>query len=85
MPRFFKWVFGFAAFIGGLAIAVNTAVISGGGTTHEWWNDLYPYLLGASGGAAFIAKFTQRYDNHGRPIRTDKEESKNTVLNHDNF
>ena len=63
MPLFFKWIFGVAAFVGGLALAINTAIVAGGGTTHEWWNDLYPYLLGVSGGAAFVAKFTVKGGN----------------------
>ena len=46
----------------------STAIVSGGGTTHEWWSDIYPYLLGIPAGAAFVAKFTQNYDREGNPI-----------------
>ena len=44
MPKFFKKIFGVAASIGGIALAINTAMISGGATPPEWWNDVFPYL-----------------------------------------
>lgn len=68
MPKFFKRVCWLSALIGGTALAVNTAIVSGGGTAHEWWSDIYPYLLGIPAGAAFVAKFTQNYDREGNPI-----------------
>ena len=58
MPKFFKKIFGVAASIGGIALAINTAMVSGGATPPEWWNDVFPYLLGISGGMAFVSKFT---------------------------
>ena len=66
MPRFFRNICWTGALISGTALAVNTAIIAGGGTPHEWWNEIYPYLLGIPAGAAFVAKFTQQYD--GMPI-----------------
>lgn len=68
MPRFFRRVCWICALISGTALAVNTAIVAGGGTTHEWWNDIYPYLLGVPAGAAFVAKFTQNYDRDGNPL-----------------
>ena len=77
MPKFFKWIFSVAAAIGVVALAIDTAMISGGATPPEWWNDVFPYLLGISGGAAAVAKFTVKggmeNDNH------------NTILDKDNF
>lgn len=73
MPKFFRWVCYISAFVGGTALAVNTAIVAGGGTTHEWWNDIYPYLLGVPAGAAFVAKFTQNYDREGNPIKKGVE------------
>ena len=69
MPRFFRYVCWIGALVSGTAIAVNTAIVAGGGITHEWWNDIYPYLVGIPAGAAFVAKFTQQYD--GGPIERD--------------
>ena len=74
MPKFFKWVFGVAAFIGGLAIAINEGMIAAGAQPHEWWLDIYPYLVGTSAGAAFCAKFTQTYPD---------KENHNTILDKD--
>ena len=77
MPKFFKRVCWLSALVGGTALAVNTAITSGGGTTHEWWNDIYPYLLGVPAGAAFVAKFTQNYDRDGKPIKKELPEGDN--------
>ena len=87
MPKFFRIVFWICALISGTALAANTAIISAGGVTHEWWNDIYPYLIGVPAGMAFVCKFTQQY--HGKPIDYDeymkKGKSGNTILDHDNF
>ena len=58
MPRFFYWIVVVACFIGGLALCINTAITMAGGTPHEWWSDLYPYVIGASAATIFICKFT---------------------------
>jgi hypothetical protein len=76
MPKFFKVVFLICALVSGCALAVNTAIIAGGGTTHDWWRDVYPYLLGIPAGMAFCAKFTQRYSRDGEPIDYDDYNSK---------
>ncbi len=82
MPRFFRRVCWICALISGTALAVNTAIVAGGGTTHEWWNDIYPYLLGVPAGAAFVAKFTQSYDRDGKPIKKELPKGDNpSVVN----
>lgn len=68
MPKFFSRICWAGSLISGTALAVNTAITAGGGTTHQWWNDIYPYLLGIPAGMAFVAKFTQNYDKNGNPI-----------------
>lgn len=87
MPRFFRVVCWLSALVGGTALAVNTAIMSGGGQTHEWWQDIYPYLIGIPAGAAFVAKFTQNYDRNGEPIRNRRrdpaDDDERTVLNQD--
>ena len=58
MPRFFYWLIVVACGIGGLALSINTAITLAGGTPHDWWTDLYPYIIGASAGTIFCCKFT---------------------------
>jgi hypothetical protein len=69
MPRFFRNICWIGALISGTALAVNTAITAGGAAPHEWWTEIYPYLLGVPAGAAFVAKFTQQYS--GQPIDYD--------------
>ena len=68
MPKFFRVICWSCALVSGTALAVNTAIVAGGGIPHEWWSDIYPYLLGIPAGMAFVAKFTQNYDRNGNPI-----------------
>jgi hypothetical protein len=81
MPKFFARICWVCALISGTALAVNTAITAGGGTTHEWWNDLYPYLLGIPAGMAFVAKFTQNYDKAGNPIQKGLEPTAPSAVN----
>ena len=85
MPVFFRRVFWVCSLISGTALAVNTAITAGGGTPHEWWQDIYPYLLGFPAGIAFAAKFTQQYN--GQPIDYDRhrqaELNGRTILDRD--
>ncbi len=69
MPKFFRIICWTCTLISGTALAVNEAMQAGGATPHEWWNDIYPYLLGIPAGMAFVAKMTQGYDDHGNPIK----------------
>lgn len=82
MPRFFRWMIYACAFVAGLALSVNTAITMGGGTPHEWWNDIYPYLLGVPAGMAFCCKFT--VDGGMREKALDNL-NKNTILDKDDF
>ena len=68
MPKFFSRICWACSLISGTALAVNTRITAGGGITPEWWNDIYPYLLGIPAGMAFAAKFTQKYDKNGNPV-----------------
>ena len=87
MPKFFKVVFWICSLVSGTALAVNTAVVAGGGTTHEWWVDVYPYLIGIPAGMAFVCKFTQTYGRDGKPIEYDEhrrhEREGRTILDED--
>ena len=85
MPRFFRRVFWVCSLISGTSLAVNTAITMGGGYTHQWWQDIYPYLLGVPAGMAFVCKFTQQY--HGKPVGYDEykhtSHAGRTILDHD--
>lgn len=73
MPRFFACICWVGALVSGTALAVNTAITAGGGVPHEWWSDIYPYLLGIPAGMAFVAKFTQSYDKNGNAISNNNK------------
>ena len=84
MPKFFKVILCVSALISGTALAVNTAIVAGGGVTHEWWNEVYPYLLGIPAGAAFVAKFTQTYGKDGEPVgKKPKADASGTAADED--
>ena len=88
MPKFFRTIFWICSLISGTALAINTSILAAGGTTHEWWNDIYPYLIGIPAGMAFCAKFTQTYGVDGKPIEYDThrkaEREGRTILDKDN-
>lgn len=73
MPRFFRIICYCCTLISGTALAVNTAITAGGGVTHQWWNDIYPYLLGIPAGMAFVAKFTQDHDANENQLRKPRK------------
>ena len=58
MPKFFKWIFGVAATLGSVVVAVNEGYAQYGITPPEWWCKLCPILIGISIGAGVVSKFT---------------------------
>lgn len=58
MPRFFYWLVVVACGIGGTAAAINFGVPALGGTLHEWWTDVYTYIIGGCIATVFVCKFT---------------------------
>lgn len=89
MPKFFRVIFWVCSLVSGTAIAINTAIISSGGVTHDWWVDIYPYIVGIPAGMAFVAKFTQVHGRDGKPIDYDdyrrNERQGRTILDKDDF
>lgn len=89
MPKFFRVIFWVCSLVSGTALAVNTAIQAGGGVPHEWWTEVYPYLLGVPAGMAFAAKFSQSYGSDGRPLDYDEfrrqSQQGHTVLDKDDF
>lgn len=77
MPKFFRMMMWICALISGTALAVNTAILAAGAQPHEWWQEIFPYLIGVPAGGMFICKFT--CDGGFR----DKAISQNTVLDKD--
>lgn len=78
MPKFFKWILGLAAALGGVVVAVNEGYAQYGITPPEWWMKIQPILLGISIGAVAVSKLTVKGG-------MEKEESKNTILDKDDF
>jgi len=72
-PKLFKKIIRLALSISGLAVAIHGALASAGAAPPEWWNIIYPYLIGVPAGMASVAKITQTYDKEGNPIYEDKE------------
>ena len=58
MPKFFKTVMWVCGLVSGTSLAVNTAMMTAGAQPHEWWTDIFPYLVGIPAGAMFACKFT---------------------------
>lgn len=58
MPRFFRRIVIVCACIVGTAIGVNTMLTVANATPHQWWNDIYPYLVGVPTGMAIVCKLT---------------------------
>ena len=58
-PAIFKFITNLCLFISGMAIAIHFAVTTAGATEPNWWNTIYPYLVGVPAGMAFVAKMTK--------------------------
>lgn len=80
MPKFFRMVMWVCALISGTALAVNTAILAAGAQPHDWWVEIFPYLIGIPAGAAFVSKFT--CDGGFREKQSDK--ITRTILDKDN-
>ena len=58
-PAIFKFITNLCLAISGMAIAIHVAVTTAGATEPNWWNIIYPYLVGIPAGMAFVAKMTK--------------------------
>lgn len=61
VPIFFQWVIGIGAGVATVALAIQMALTSGGATIPEWWEIIYPYLIGIGAGMTATAKLTQKH------------------------
>lgn len=60
VPVFFKWIMGIGAGVATIALAIQMALDSGGAKAPEWWETLYPYLIGVGAGLTACAKLTKK-------------------------
>lgn len=58
MPRFFRQLVVVCACIIAIAFAINSGVPALGGTLHEWWTDIYTYVIGGCIGIIVTCKLT---------------------------
>lgn len=58
MPGFFRRLAVVCTCIVGVAIGINTMLSIAGATPHQWWNDIYPLLVGVPTGMAITCKLT---------------------------
>lgn len=82
MPKFFYWVTVIASGVLFVSVTIHFTVESAGAMHVDWWQQIYPYIVGASAGTIAVCKFTVAggYKN----VNPDKIKGK-TVLDHDNF
>ena len=58
MPRFFRQLVILCACVVGTAFGINTMLQMTGATPHDWWNDIYPLLIGVPTGMGIVCKLT---------------------------
>lgn len=59
-PKIAKRIRNISAFVSGLALAVMTALLSAQSAIPEWFNAVYPYLIGVPAAIAFICQFSEK-------------------------
>jgi hypothetical protein len=79
MPKFFRIIMWVCGFVSGTALAVNTAIMAAGAQPHDWWVNIFPYLIGIPAGAMFACKFTVSGGMPGDRVI----ENHNTILDKD--
>ena len=78
MPRFFHRLMIICTCIVATAISINTMLQIAGATPHQWWNDIYPLLIGIPSGMAIVCKLT--VDEGYKDIDPDKLIESNPML-----
>lgn len=61
-PRIAKWIRNVATGISGCALAIMTALLAAQSNIPEWFNKVYPYLIGIPAAIAFISQFSSKKD-----------------------
>lgn len=58
-PRFFKRIIYIGSVVSGVALAIHVALVAGSAIEPQWWQDIYPYLIGVPAGMAAVSKLTK--------------------------
>ena len=61
IPVFFQWIIGIGTGVAAVALSIHMALTSSGATIPDWWDTIYPYLIGIGAGMTATAKFTQKH------------------------
>lgn len=61
-PKIARRVRNVAACISGCALAVMTALLAAQSQIPDWFNKIYPYLIGAPAAIAFVSQFSSKKD-----------------------
>lgn len=61
-PKIAKWIRNISAGISGCALAIMTALLAAQSYIPEWFNRVYPYLIGVPAAIAFISQFSSKKD-----------------------
>lgn len=61
-PKIAKRVRNVSAAISGCALAIMTALLAAQSNIPEWFNKIYPYLIGVPAAIAFISQFSSKKD-----------------------
>lgn len=61
-PKIAKRVRNIAAGISGCALAIMTALLAAQSNVPEWFNKIYPYLIGIPAAIAFVSQFSSKKD-----------------------
>lgn len=59
-PKIAKRVRNIAAGISGCALAIMTALLAAQSPIPDWFNNIYPYLIGIPAAIAFISQFSSK-------------------------
>lgn len=61
-PKIARRVRNIAAGISGCALAVMTALLAAQSQIPDWFNKIYPYMIGIPAAIAFISQFSSKKD-----------------------
>lgn len=59
-PKMASRIRNVSAFISGVALAVMTALLAAQSSIPEWFNNVYPYLIGIPAAIAFACQFSEK-------------------------
>lgn len=81
MPRFFRQLTVLCVCVVGTAFGINQTMMMAGASPHEWWNDIYPMLIGIPTGMVIVCKLTVA--GGYKDVDPEKLTKHNHILNKD--